>query len=117
MSKLNHRNEIYRHLMVQDYPGISAEPSPEQNGEHSCRTLPEICQSVHMMSSGAADCPPDDYARETCYLRAALAAWNENESIPLTKDYDEAVRNLARVTLSEAERANDVNVGIMEVFA
>ena len=104
MTRLEKRNQLFRNLMKIHHPEIEiAEPLDEGNG---WRTLPEICQSVHMMTTGASDQPPEDYARELCHLRAAIGVWDERDSIPLTRSYDAAVKVLVMATLEEAEAAS-----------
>jgi hypothetical protein len=67
------------------------------------RTLPEICMHVHMATTGASD-PYDEYHNDIELLQWALEEWREGPAFKAR--FDDAVKNLIKVTVEEAQRLN-----------
>lgn len=98
MTRLERRHQEFLKIMSLNSVELVSNPDAER------RTLAEICQSVHAMTTGAAELSAEDYLIETSLLKAALATWEVDANLHSSTAYDASVRHLIVMTLEEAEQ-------------
>jgi len=64
-----------------------------------CPNVLQMCLDVHMATCGSSDCDPHKQKIDVYLLESILKEWEP--SPPFTMEFDEAVKNLIKITVKE----------------